>query len=212
MQQIKDTKYRMDFMEKITLSPIEKYIRFNKFPWKLLVHVALLILTTAQVYSVIGLRGDHNRSIHQSLKYIIFEEDEQQNKKVFQTLTDFQDHLKRLTSQLYNLDDYIYQDIDINQSQFMIQVQYLTVDQKNIKDVIFNLNLAEGIKQPFDVDDINSIRQFMNQDSSFNIIGNNLYFKTFYQNNDSFDRNDYYCMNWSIKLHYNFESFASVVA
>ncbi len=43
---LKNQKYQMDFMEKITLSPIEKYVRFNKFPWKLLVHIGLLIFTT----------------------------------------------------------------------------------------------------------------------------------------------------------------------
>lgn len=79
----------MDFMEKITLSPIEKYVRFNKFPWKLLVHIGLLIFTTFQVYSVIGLRGEHNRSIQQSLKYILLNTDQESNEVSFQTLTEF---------------------------------------------------------------------------------------------------------------------------
>lgn len=91
--ELKNQKYQMDFMEKITLSPIEKYVRFNKFPWKLLVHIGLLIFTTMQVYSVIGLRGDHNRSIQQSLKYILFNSDEQSDQVTFQTLTEFQAHL-----------------------------------------------------------------------------------------------------------------------
>ena len=42
---------------------------------------------------MIGLRGDHNRSIQQSLKYILFNSDEQSDQVTFQTLTEFQAHL-----------------------------------------------------------------------------------------------------------------------
>lgn len=39
-------KFKMDFVQKVTLSPIEKYVLYNRFPWKLVVHVLLLVFTT----------------------------------------------------------------------------------------------------------------------------------------------------------------------
>jgi hypothetical protein len=42
----KSKKFKMDYLQKITLSPIEKYVLFNRFPWKMLIHVLLLVFTT----------------------------------------------------------------------------------------------------------------------------------------------------------------------
>lgn len=78
-------KHKMDFLEKITLSPIEKYTRFSifalefldfkfildRFPWKLLVHLLLLIFTTIQVLSVVGTRTANARAQHQVFKNIL---------------------------------------------------------------------------------------------------------------------------------------------
>ena len=37
---------KIDFLEKITLSPIEKYKLYNKFPYKFTLHLGLVIFTT----------------------------------------------------------------------------------------------------------------------------------------------------------------------
>lgn len=42
------TRFKMDYIQKVTLSPIEKYVMFNRFPWKMLIHVLLLVFTTYQ--------------------------------------------------------------------------------------------------------------------------------------------------------------------
>jgi hypothetical protein len=47
--------------------------------------------------------------------------------------------------------------------------------------MIYNLSIKdETINDPFNLENIQSIRDFMNQISSFSIIGKNLTFKTFY--------------------------------
>ncbi len=88
------------------------------------------------------------------------------------------------------------------------------MDQENIRPVVYQLDLEKGIVAPFQIQDIGSIRDFMNQVSSFSILADSLVFKTFYENNDDAKHNhttqDYYCMNWSVRLNYDFTSFASV--
>jgi hypothetical protein len=48
----------MPLLDKITMGPIEKYQKWNRYPWKMVVHIMLIALTTLQV--VITIESDSN--------------------------------------------------------------------------------------------------------------------------------------------------------
>jgi len=53
MKENKESIIQMDFVEKVTLSPFEKYVRFNRFPWKFIFHLLLIALTTYQALKIV---------------------------------------------------------------------------------------------------------------------------------------------------------------
>jgi hypothetical protein len=44
-----ENSHKMPLKDKISLGPIEKYTIYNRFPYKLLIHLILLFLTTLLV-------------------------------------------------------------------------------------------------------------------------------------------------------------------
>ena len=46
-------KYPISIRDKIMLGPIDKYKKYNHFPWKFLLHMVLLAVTSYQVLSVV---------------------------------------------------------------------------------------------------------------------------------------------------------------
>jgi hypothetical protein len=45
----KDGNFDIPIKDKILLGPIDKYRKYNRFPWKFLLHNLALIMTTGQV-------------------------------------------------------------------------------------------------------------------------------------------------------------------
>lgn len=41
--------YKDEFKDKLLMSPIKKYSKYDKFPFKLVIHFALIVLTTIQL-------------------------------------------------------------------------------------------------------------------------------------------------------------------
>ena len=52
---------KMDFLERITLSPFEKYSRFGMFPWTFIFHILLVFLCTYQALKVVSIQDKHTR-------------------------------------------------------------------------------------------------------------------------------------------------------
>jgi hypothetical protein len=50
----------MPLLDKITMGPIQKYQKWNRYPWKMLIHIFLIALTTMQV--LITIQADTNYS------------------------------------------------------------------------------------------------------------------------------------------------------
>lgn len=61
----------MPMIDRIILGPIKKYQKYNNFPWKMLIHIFLIIVATAQVVLVIGTSGGYSRS-DQNVFYTLF--------------------------------------------------------------------------------------------------------------------------------------------
>jgi hypothetical protein len=49
----------MPLLEKLRLDPIGKYEKHNRFPWKLVVHVVLAVLTTYEAIAMVNLRSGY---------------------------------------------------------------------------------------------------------------------------------------------------------
>lgn len=61
----------MPINDKITLSPIDKYRIYGKFPWKMLIHIMLILATTMQAIVVINATTDYCRG-QERVYYNIF--------------------------------------------------------------------------------------------------------------------------------------------
>lgn len=48
----KQKKQEIPLVDKILLGPIDKYRKYNRFPWKFLLHIIMIIITTFQVLYV----------------------------------------------------------------------------------------------------------------------------------------------------------------
>ena len=51
-------KMPIPLIDKVTLGPIKKYVKYNRFPWKMLTHIILVMVLTAQ--TVIVTDSDNN--------------------------------------------------------------------------------------------------------------------------------------------------------
>lgn len=61
----------MPMLDRIIMGPIKKYQKYENFPWKLLVHIFLLMVCSAQVILVIGSQGAYSRT-NQNLFFTLF--------------------------------------------------------------------------------------------------------------------------------------------
>ena len=52
----------MTLHDKITLGPLDKYLKYNRFPYKLILSVALVFMTSFQVLSTVESRTAYSRS------------------------------------------------------------------------------------------------------------------------------------------------------
>jgi hypothetical protein len=55
----KETKKEIPLKDKILLGPIDKYRKYNRFPWKFLLHIIMIIMTTFQVLYVCNYSSDY---------------------------------------------------------------------------------------------------------------------------------------------------------
>jgi len=62
MNRLPDDKKKLPLMDKITLGPIKKYKNYNRFPWKMMVHIVLVMVVTTQIVLVIQSSGGYSRS------------------------------------------------------------------------------------------------------------------------------------------------------
>ena len=49
---VKRTKNQISLRDKIVLGPIDRYKKYNHFPWKMLIHIALVFATSYQVLAL----------------------------------------------------------------------------------------------------------------------------------------------------------------
>lgn len=81
----------MDFIERITLSPFEKYSRFGLFPWKFVFHLMLVFLCTYQALKVVSIQDKHTRIQEQVFSTIYLQNDDGTSSYPYYSLSSFTD-------------------------------------------------------------------------------------------------------------------------
>ena len=102
---------RVPLIDKITYGPIRKYKVYNRFPWKMVIHIALLIVVTAQIILVIDSSGSYSRS-EQAFFYRMFLNDELgledvdfEKVRYFFTIGEVKDFVKKSVEDYFGLED-----------------------------------------------------------------------------------------------------------
>ena len=81
----------MDFIERVTLSPFEKYVRFNRFPWKFIFHLLLVILSTYQALKIVSIQDKHTRVQEQVFSTIYLQNEDGTSNYPYYSLVEFSD-------------------------------------------------------------------------------------------------------------------------
>ena len=111
-----NNEIKMPLKESLFLSPIEKYKLYGRFPWKMVIHIALVITTTTQVHS-----NNYNKAIlilsnitsysraQERLLYSMFIEDTDKTDLDYKRFTylfsvkDLKNHVNSSINAYYNL-------------------------------------------------------------------------------------------------------------
>lgn len=51
-------KNEISLKDKIVLGPIDRYKKYDHFPWKLILHISLIAITSFQVITIVGYQTD----------------------------------------------------------------------------------------------------------------------------------------------------------
>ncbi|CAI2359815.1 unnamed protein product [Moneuplotes crassus] len=169
-------------IDEITMGPIEKYIKFNKFPWTLMFHILLLLSTFAQIMLIISSIAIYFRSQETVWRRVFGEEVLEDNQVEFlpvynfYTLSDLSEHINKSVHAYFNLNQQYYTHIldhDPETGELVVlPVQfesfYLRRDgRERFGDM--NTNFTKdyiGIWQ----EDEDSIAQFLNKTTHFRLI------------------------------------------
>ena len=108
------SKKPVPLLDEITMGPIKKYIKYNIFPWRLLFHIFLLIVTLAQILLIINNIAIYMRSQEKVWRNTFGEEVLDTNDVEFigirniYTLNDIQDHIKESVQAYFDFDTQYY--------------------------------------------------------------------------------------------------------
>ncbi|EGR31804.1 hypothetical protein IMG5_101760, partial [Ichthyophthirius multifiliis] len=168
--------YKDQIFDKYLLSPIEKYEKYGRFPYKLIVHISIVILTTFQIiYSSNNLTTNSTEQ-NQAWRQLFFGKNYSMNIKnsdnesqlvYFDTLPQFSKHLQNLFSNINLSNDNRIQDYYFNYTSSNFQVYYNYplnfTEFENKKQFKYNVDLKVGILQPFNQSNTLEIKQILKQ-------------------------------------------------
>lgn len=211
----KNNIYQESVKEKLTFSPIDKYVKYDRFPFKLLIHILLVILTTIAAISM----ATGSNSVFKSQRTVWFKLvnlDPVEPRNHLYTINQLQDHLYLTVTNLNALETIVFQDIQKNETKYTLSVEYLYpgshLDQNVSREFqhqgnIFKYDIPDiinGITCPFLLNDTNSLKTFAQQVKSFTFNADNLRLKQSHGDHDI-----YSC--WKLHLEYTMASYSHVM-
>ena len=219
--------------DKLTLSPIEKYIKYNRYPYKLVLSVGLVILTTLATFNLLNIYSLSGQAQIKVWRSILCLDNPLSDGTVqFYTVNDFQNHLQQVFQNLKSLEEILFQKIDATQTTYRIEVipifpvadseihkkkhkneSYDFLNNNTQKQSFFDynysfpININEGIVRPFNMQDDKDIKDFIEKIHKFTFIIDNmkLYINTPQKTVD-------YHTCWTISVHYSYHEASYILA
>ncbi|KAL4445192.1 hypothetical protein ABPG74_022005 [Tetrahymena malaccensis] len=194
---------------KLKTNPFQRYqIRNHKFPIKFLLHILLIAFVTMQVKIMATQEIDYTRfniDFWKSTLLKIDEGDDNHQSKFFFTPEDLQTNLVETISFFQNIQTQTqFEVIDYDQTKFYL-LSYYTIwptDKSHKLAYCSTINIKEGITQPFQQDNVQSIKDYTQKVNMFYLLIQNLQTR--------FSVNSNIC--WDIKIMYMIESGFKVEA
>lgn len=138
MKEHKESLIEMDFIEKITLSPFEKYVRFNRFPWKFVLHLLLIALCTYQALRIVSIQDKHTRIQEQVFSTVYLQDEDGSSSFPFYSLADYADAFFSVVNNTLHLNDVLLQYSLIDNVHYQLEVYYTQITQDNRDRMVVN--------------------------------------------------------------------------
>ena len=195
--------YGETIRNKLILSPIQKYIKYDRYPYKLVLSFLLVILTTLGNFNLLNIYCHSGQNQIQVWRDVLSLSKSANDENKFFTIQDYQYHLFSMLTNLQNLPDILFQKIDDSNVTYTIDVIpiYPVADshlaKKKFNDssneherfthrsffkdnYTYDIDLYEGIMRPFNMNSVYEIKNFLQKvhKFSFRIKNMKLYVKT----------------------------------
>ena len=137
--------------DKVTLSPLDKYRIYGKFPLNIIIHILLVVFTTIQAMEVLGEFTKYFRAQEKSFTNILISKDSKENrdfprKAYLYDIPSLQNHLENSVQKM----------LDENNT-FFTNIIYVNKDNEEIHsntiemDIEYKMNLNEVNKEDFNM-------------------------------------------------------------
>ena len=114
--------YNETVRDKLTLSPLEKYVKYDRYPYKLILSLALVILTTLATFNLLNIYTRTGQAQIKVWRSVLALNDTANGENPLRSIQDFQDHLGNFILNLQNLDEILFQKIDASETKYFIEV------------------------------------------------------------------------------------------
>ncbi|KAL4480634.1 hypothetical protein ABPG73_016535 [Tetrahymena malaccensis] len=201
-RQSKDvTIYKDEFKDKLMLSPIKKYVKYNKFPYKLLIHISLIIFTSLQIEYTHSQFTPFSRQQDYEWVSLFYNDDQAADNNGIYTYYDmksFQDHLDSLFLNIATYNQKYFQQINLEKLKVFLQYAPEPITKKDlfVKFENYPIDPFIGITYPFNQHDVNSIKNFLGQTRRFSINVNDLAVTL------AHEKQPYSCWNFQLQYQY----------
>ena len=196
------------YKDKISLSPIEKYRIYGKFPIRMIFDIALAILTTVQIIMVSGPTTEYTKAVERFfydafLQNDDYSEEEVQRIKYIYTMDDLVDMVNKSRDNYYDLNSISLGNFSFNYNEnetnkILVSIDY--INKENDVELMEEYNMTEEDAWIFNGTYTNLERKkIINQIKTF--------FIEYKVNSfEPYNFGDYYeCFQWDIKQIFDFE-------
>ena len=196
------------YKDKISLSPIEKYRIYGKFPIRMIFDIALAILTTVQIIMVSGPTTEYTKAVERFfydafLQNDDYSEEEVQRIKYIYTMDDLVDMVNKSRDNYYDLNSISLGNFSFNYNEnetnkILVSIDY--INKENDVELMEEYNMTEEDAWIFNDAYTNLERKkIINQIKTF--------FIEYKVNSfEPYNFGDYYeCFQWDIKQIFDFE-------
>lgn len=199
---------KLSLKDRIYLNPIEKYKYHGKFPWKLVIHILLLVFTSAQAVLILGSLTQYTRA-QERIFYDKFVGEVDKNSLEFSryayifTVEELKSSVTNSINNFYSIKDSSFEEVQyMNENPtVLMEASYLANFDNESAAYKHQYTLTKDYKGPFEFDN-NKLKIYLQNTVSFKLLYN---IKTLIPLEDI---NAFDCYNWDITQVYSFDKRA----